>query len=89
VLTRRDPDRVASGPRVCSGELDHAHSTAVALHWWLGVLTPPQTGVSLDLGPAYRTSVRRHAPQATICADPFHLVALANRAVDTMRREIW
>jgi transposase len=45
--------------------------------------------VSLDLGPAYRKSVRRHAPQATICADPFHLVALANRAVDTVRREIW
>ncbi len=45
--------------------------------------------VSLDLGPAYRKSVATHAPQATICADPFHLVALANKALDTVRRDIW
>lgn len=45
--------------------------------------------VSLDLGPAFRRSVTDNAPQATICADPYHLVALANRAVDTVRRQIW
>lgn len=35
--------------------------------------------VSMDLGPAYLKSVRTdgHAPQAVVCADPFHLVKVA------------
>ena len=28
--------------------------------------------VSMDLGPAYAKSVRTHAPQATVCFDPFY-----------------
>lgn len=47
--------------------------------------------VSLDLGPAYIKSVQTegHAPQAIICADPFHLVKLVGDALDEVRRELW
>ncbi len=47
--------------------------------------------VSLDLGPAYLKSVsaKGHAPQAIICADPFHLVKLAGDALDEVRRDLW
>jgi transposase len=30
---------------------------------------------------------RKHASQATICWDPFHVVALATRALDDVRRD--
>lgn len=47
--------------------------------------------VSMDMSPAYEKSVRAdgHAPQAVICYDPFHVVALATKALDTVRRELW
>ncbi|MGH3919378.1 MAG: ISL3 family transposase [Pseudonocardiaceae bacterium] len=45
--------------------------------------------VSMDLGPAYAKSVRTHAPRATICFDPFHVVKLATEALDTVRRQVW
>jgi len=47
--------------------------------------------VSLDLGPAYLKSVQAdgHAPQAIICADPFHLVKLVGDALDEVRRDLW
>lgn len=45
--------------------------------------------VSLDLGPAYAKATREAAPDATQCADPFHVVALANKAVDQTRRWAW
>jgi transposase len=47
--------------------------------------------ISLDLGPAYLKSVRAegHAPQAIVCADPFHLVKLVGDALDEVRREHW
>jgi transposase len=45
--------------------------------------------VSMDLGPAYAKSVRTHAPQATICFDPFHVVKLATDALDAVRRQVW
>lgn len=38
--------------------------------------------VSMDLAPAYRKAAREHCPQAEICADPFHVVRLANEALD-------
>ena len=49
------------------------------------------TAVSLDLGPAFLKSVRAegHAPQAIVCADPFHLVKLVSEALDEVRRELW
>ncbi|MCE7884124.1 MAG: hypothetical protein DYH08_09740 [Actinobacteria bacterium ATB1] len=30
-----------------------------------------------------------HAPQAVICADPFHLVKLTPDALDEVRRDLW
>jgi transposase len=47
--------------------------------------------VSMDMAPAYEKSVRAegHAPQAVICYDPFHVVALATKALDTVRRATW
>jgi transposase len=45
--------------------------------------------VSMDLAPAYAKSVAEHAPQARICADPFHVVKLATDALNTLRRQVW
>jgi transposase len=42
--------------------------------------------ISLDMGPGYAKSAREHAPQAIIAIDPYHVVALANRALDEVRR---
>ncbi len=45
----------------------------------------------MDLGPAYLKSVRAdgHAPQAIVCADPFHLVKLVGDALEVVRRDLW
>jgi transposase len=47
--------------------------------------------VSLDLGPAFIKSVTAegHAPQAIVCADPFHCVKLVGEALDEVRRDLW
>jgi transposase len=47
--------------------------------------------VSLDLGPAFIKSVTAegHAPQAIVCADPFHCVKLVGDALDEVRRDLW
>ena len=46
--------------------------------------------VSLDLGPAFIKSVTTdgHAPNAVICADPFHVVKLVGDALDEVRRDL-
>jgi transposase len=45
--------------------------------------------ISLDMGPGYAKSAREHAPQAIIAIDPYHVVAVANRALDEVRRDYW
>ena len=40
--------------------------------------------VSMDLGTAYRDAARRSVPHAVICFDPFHVVQMANRALDAV-----
>jgi len=45
--------------------------------------------ISLDMGPGYAKSAREHAPNAIIAIDPFHVVALGNRALDEVRRAYW
>jgi transposase len=45
--------------------------------------------ISMDMGPGYAKSVREHAPSAVICIDPYHVVQLANRALDEVRRDYW
>jgi transposase len=45
--------------------------------------------VSVDLHTAWPPVIRAAAPQAAICADPFHVVALAGTALDRLRRADW
>jgi transposase len=45
--------------------------------------------VSSDLGEWITRVVGERCPQATLCLDPFHLVALATIALDEVRRETW
>jgi transposase len=49
------------------------------------------TAVSMDMAPAFAKSMRKegHAPQATICYDPFHVVKLATDALEKVRRAHW
>ena len=44
------------------------------------------TAVTMDMGEGYAKSVREHAPQAIICIDSYHVVALATKALDEVRR---
>ena len=45
--------------------------------------------VSLDMGGAFKKATDSRAPQARQCVDPFHLVALANEAINKARRWAW
>jgi transposase len=45
--------------------------------------------VSSDLGEWITRVVAQRCPQATLCLDPFHVVALASAALDEVRREVW
>jgi transposase len=45
--------------------------------------------VSSDLGEWITRVVALRCPQATLCLDPFHVVALATIALDEVRREVW
>jgi transposase len=45
--------------------------------------------VSMDLGLAYASITRARARGARQCADPFHVVKLANDALDKARRGAW
>lgn len=47
--------------------------------------------VSMDMGPAFAKSATAegHATKAIICYDPFHVVQLATKALETVRRGVW
>ena len=45
--------------------------------------------VSLDMGAAYKKATDERAPKASQCVDPFHVVKLANEAIDKARRATW
>ena len=45
--------------------------------------------VSMDMTGGYAKSVREHAPQATIAIDNYHVVQLATKALEEVRREHW
>jgi transposase len=47
------------------------------------------THVSADAAPWIRRVVTRRAPQAKLCADPFHIVAWVIDALDQVRRQVW
>jgi transposase len=44
---------------------------------------------SADLHGGYARVIAKRAPQARICADPFHVIKIANLAVDEVRRSAW
>lgn len=45
--------------------------------------------VSLDLGKAYAQATTDEVPHVVQCADPFHVVLQANKAIDQARRWAW
>jgi transposase len=45
--------------------------------------------ISSDLGEWITRAVIERCPQATLCLDPYHVVALASGALDEVRREVW
>jgi transposase len=45
--------------------------------------------VSSDMGEWITRVVAEQCPQATLCLDAFHVVALASDALDEVRREVW
>ena len=45
--------------------------------------------VSIDMNGSYEKAIRAAVPQAEVCFDPFHVVQLAGRAVDDVRRADW
>jgi transposase len=81
----------ASGDVVWTGE---GKNTA-ALDAFFTELGPERAAqlraVSMDMGKAYPKSVAKkdHAPQATICWDPFHVVAMGTKALNAARRAHW
>lgn len=82
-----DHDR--AGAVVWAGEgKDHA-----ALERFYDQLGPQRcaalAAVSLDMGKAYAKATRTKAPDAAQCIDPFHVVKLANDALDATRRWAW
>jgi transposase len=45
--------------------------------------------VSIDMSAGYENAVRAALPDAEVCFDPFHVVKLANEAVNDVRRADW
>jgi len=45
--------------------------------------------VSLDMGKGYEKATTEEVPHTAQCVDPFHVVALANQAIDQARRWAW
>jgi transposase len=70
-----------------------AGDPARALIRFFRELGPARAGmieaISLDLAPRFHAVVAHHAPAAAICADPFHLVAMAQFALDRLRAAEW
>jgi transposase len=89
------------GQRYLTCVADHASG---AIIWAARAATPPPCrrsstssasartsirAVSIDMSGGYEKAVRDSLPDAEVCFDPFHVVALAGRAVDEVRRAEW
>ncbi len=82
-----DHDR--DGAVVWAGE-GHSAATLEAFYDELGPeRTAKLEAVSLDMGAAYEKATNDRAPEARQCVDPFHVVKLANEAIDKARRWAW
>jgi transposase len=64
-----------------------------SLDGFLAALGPARAAaieaVSVDMAPGYHKALKKRLPQATICVDPFHVVKLANQALERVRRTQW
>ncbi|MDQ6730098.1 MAG: transposase [Actinomycetota bacterium] len=45
--------------------------------------------MSIDMSGGYQQAIAASIPHADVCFDPFHVVRLAQRAVDQVRRDEW
>jgi transposase len=45
--------------------------------------------VSCDQGRWVRKALKKHCPNAIVCMDPYHVVALGTEALDEVRRTVW
>jgi transposase len=86
----RDDEESETGPHAESPEVeaerpvDEQHDEPT-----IGERAGKLTAVSMDMGEGYAKSVREHAPEAVICIDNYHVVQLATKALDEVRREHW
>jgi transposase len=66
--------------------------TQAALAGFFDALGPERRAqvkaVSMDMATIYRDATRRAVPHAAICFDPFHLVAWANQALDSVFQRV-
>jgi transposase len=77
-----EPDPAAASGQQAKLELPAAGPT-------VGERAATIEAISMDMGPGYAKSAREHAPQAVICIDTYHVIALANKALDEVRRAYW
>jgi transposase len=87
LATKTDKTTIARFPRI-DGD------TATLDSFFAELGTDPSSrieAVGMDMGSAFNKSVRAagHAPQATVCIDPFHAVKLVGEALDVERRKAW
>lgn len=79
-------------PRIVWGASGRAAATLDQFFAELGPERSAQLeAVSIDMSAGYEKSVRKagHAPQAVICFDPYHVVALGTKALEAVRRQTW
>jgi transposase len=55
----------------------------------LRAVRAPLEAVAMDMWPAYLLAVRDVFPEVEIVHDPYHVVSMANTAVDTTRRDMY
>lgn len=82
-------DHDAEGAAIWAGE-GRSAKTLEAFYDALGeARCAALEAVSLDMGGAYKKATDAKAPDARQCVDPFHVVKLANEAIDKVRRRAW
>lgn len=55
----------------------------------LGERSSSMRAVSIDMSAGCENAIRTAVPDAAVCFDPFHVVKLANEAVNEVRRAAW
>ena len=83
------PAGTASQPDTAKAPGQQAKLALGAAEATVGERAAKIEAISMDMGPGYAKSARQHAPQAVICIDTYHVIALANKALDEVRRDYW